>query len=120
MKLRAAKVYVRDIEEASRFYGELVGIPLKAGGPDKGFCIYDTGPTQLIVQPVHDGSPEHEQSLVGRFTGLSFITEDIQSKHRELRARGVQFSAAPEQQFWGGWTATLQDSEGNVFQLVQQ
>ncbi len=120
MKLRAAKVFVTDLPRAARFYGESVGLPLKAGGADKGFCIYDTGPTQLILEPIGAEAPQARRSLVGRFTGLSLITDDIGKTHEELAGRGVAFTEPPEQQPWGGWMATVVDPEGNVLQIVQQ
>jgi predicted enzyme related to lactoylglutathione lyase len=120
MKLRAAKIFVTSLPQAADFYGERVGLTLKAGGADKGFCIFDTGPTQLIVEPVTQNAPATQRSLVGRYTGLSLITDDIAKTHEALVARGVAFSAAPEQQFWGGWVATMVDPDGNVMQIIQQ
>lgn len=120
MKLRAAKVYVKDLAEANRFYNEIVGLPLKAGGPEKGFCIFDTGPTQLILEPVPPSAPANLQALAGRVTGLSFSTEDIHRTYQDLLSRGVTFSSAPERQCWGGWLATVSDPFGNTFELVQE
>jgi uncharacterized glyoxalase superfamily protein PhnB len=60
------------------------------------------------------------KTRVGRFAGLSFPVEDIQYMHRQLSAVGVEFSGAPQQQYWGGWLATFKDPAGNSLQLVQQ
>ncbi len=119
MKLSAVRIFVRDVEEARRFYAEVLALPLKADGSAQGYCIFDTDGTQLIVEAVTPDDPADDQALVGRFTGLSFATPDIHLKHRELVARGVPFSGAPERQFWGGWLATLNDPAGNGIQLVQ-
>lgn len=120
MKLSAARIFVRDVAEAKRFYADVLELSLKADGSEHGYCVFDTGGgTQLILEAVAADAPADDQALVGRFTGLSFATEDIHLKHRELLARGVPFSGEPELQFWGGWLATLKDPSGNGVQLVQ-
>lgn len=119
MHLSAARIFVRDVAEAKRFYTEVKELPLKADGSEHGYCVFDAGGTQLIVEAVVSDAPADDQALVGRFTGLSFATEYIHIKHEELLSRGVQFSGGPELQFWGGWLATLKDPAGNGIQLVQ-
>jgi len=119
MNLSTARVFVRDLPAAHAFYGATLGLPVQAGGPDAGFCVFGAGNCQLVVEPVPPEAPQDEQVLVGRFTGLSFTVPDIDAKHRELVARGVQFSGTPERQFWGGTLVTLRDPAGNELQLVQ-
>jgi len=119
MNLSAARVFVRDAGEAKAFYGERLGLKITLGDLDHGLCIFDAGRTQLIIESVPDGAPREEQILVGRFTGLSFAVDNIAEKHRELLSLGVEFSGAPEQQYWGGWLATFKDPSGNELQLVQ-
>lgn len=119
MNLTAARVFVRDIDEAIAFYSGPLGLKIEAVDAERGFCMFDTGATRLIVE-VTDAQHDESQALVGRFTGLSFAVEDIQSRHRELLSAGVEFSGAPEQQSWGGWLATFKDPSGNGLQLVQQ
>lgn len=119
MQLAAARVFVRDIVAARDFYEKRLGLDLGHDGTAEGFCRFDTGQVQLVVELVTpDESPE-DQATVGRFTGLSFGVDDVVATHAELSARGVRFSGAPEKQFWGGWLATLVDPDGNELQLVQ-
>lgn len=119
MQLAAARVFVRDIVAARDFYEKRLGLELGHDGTEQGFCRFDTGQVQLVVELVTpDESPE-DQAMVGRFTGLSFGVDDVVATYAELSARGVRFSGAPEQQFWGGWLATLVDPDGNELQLVQ-
>ena len=119
MNLSSARVFVRDIEEAARFYGGTLGFAQSGGGTEYGACIYETGGMQLVVEAVEHDAPQDEQVLVGRFTGLCFEVDDIGSKHRQLLSLGVQFSGEPELQYWGGWLATFVDPVGNEMQLVQ-
>lgn len=119
MELSAARVFVRDISAAMQFYQQKLGLPLKTDGSDYGFCVFNAGSTEFIVETVPDDAPEDEQILVGRFTGLSFKVEDVAAKCKELQALDVRFTGLPEKQFWGGILATFQDPSGNQLQIVQ-
>jgi catechol 2,3-dioxygenase-like lactoylglutathione lyase family enzyme len=119
MKLSAARVFVRDLEEAQAFYGRTLGLPLQAGQASAGYCVFGVGTCQLVVEPVPEEAPEDDQILVGRFTGLSFAVSDIHTKHQELLAKGVVFTGEPELQRWGGTLATFTDPAGNEIRLVQ-
>lgn len=119
MKLSAVRIFVWNVEEARDFYLKILELPLKSDGSENGYCVMDAGGAQLILEAVSPDAPEEDKALVGRFTGLSFATDNIHDKHRELLSRGVRFSGDPQLQFWGGWLATLQDPAGNEVQLVQ-
>lgn len=120
MKLGSVRIFVLDIVEAKRFYTETLGLAVEASDVEHGFCMFDTGPTKLIIETFDPNDDEGHGPLAGRFTGLSFPVADIESKHRELVAAGVVFSGEPELQYWGGWLATFKDPAGNELQLVQQ
>ena len=120
MKLGAVRIFVLDIVEARRFYSDKLGLSIEARDEERGFCMFDTGDTKLIVEAVDSKEDEQHRALVGRFTGISFPVDDIQSKHCQLSAAGVEFSGPPELQYWGGWLATFEDPAGNALQLVQQ
>jgi catechol 2,3-dioxygenase-like lactoylglutathione lyase family enzyme len=120
MQLRTARIFVRDLPGASRFYEETLGLPLRAGQAQQGYCVFDAGPLSLVVERVDADAPAEDQILVGRFTGLSFDVADVLSTCQALASRGVAFSGLPERQDWGGILATLRDPAGNELQLVQQ
>ena len=119
MKLTYARVFVRDLEAAQRFYRDVLGLALRGGAPSRGYCVFDSGGAQLVVESVGDDAPADEQVLVGRHTGLSFEVNDIAAAYQQLQARQVRFTGAPEKQEWGGILATFADSSGNELQLVQ-
>lgn len=118
MQMSAARIFVRDLAAARDFYTEL-GLALESQALSHGVCVFNAGSTRLIVETVAADAPESEQTLVGRFTGLSFHTDSIASKYEALVAAGVDFTGAPEQQYWGGWLATFMDPAENQLQLVQ-
>ena len=118
MKLAAARIFVDDLPAARRFYA-LLGLALLHDGVEHGFCVYDAGGFDLVVEQVGDEDEAADRTLVGRFTGLSFAVADLAAAHARLSAAGVPFSGPPEQQSWGGWLATLRDPAGNELQLAQ-
>jgi len=119
VKLSTARVFVRDLEAASAFYRDTLGLNLHAGSKALGYCVFESGGAQLVVESVTDDAPADEQCLVGRFTGLSFTVESVAATYERLTSRNVQFSGAPEAQSWGGVLATFKDPAGNELQLVQ-
>jgi len=120
LNLNTARIFVRDIAKAKTFYSISLGLPVKADGVAHGYCVFDAGNSELVVESVAPDAPQEEQVLVGRFTGLSFQVLDVHKKYRELSARGVEFSGQPEKQFWGGTLATLRDLDGNEIQIVHR
>ena len=119
MKLSTARIFVRDLEEARRFYRDALGLAQIASEPKLGYCVFESGAAQLVIESVADDAPADERILVGRFTGLSFQVDDIAATCEQLEARRVRFTGAPEAQAWGGVLATFVDPAGNELQLVQ-
>lgn len=119
MKLGAARIFVRDIIEARRFYKNKLGLSLEGYSQEAGYCIFDTGPTKLIVECIEADAALDDQALVGRFTGLSFPVDDINAVQQRLASLGIEFSGSPEKQHWGGWLSAFKDPDGNGLQLVQ-
>ena len=109
MKLAAARVFVRNLEEASEFYENTLGLRVGARGPEADYVVFEAQTCDLIVERVRLDAPQDEQILVGRFTGLSFDVKNITALCRELASKGVQFTGQPEKQSWGGTLATLSD-----------
>jgi predicted enzyme related to lactoylglutathione lyase len=120
MKLSAVRLFVRDVAEAKAFYADRLGLIVESYSAQYGVCVFDTGGAKLIVETIAADAPEDDQSLVGRFSGVSFDVEDIESKFKQLVSLGVEFCGVPERQYWGGWLATFKDPAGNRLQLVQR
>jgi catechol 2,3-dioxygenase-like lactoylglutathione lyase family enzyme len=120
MILNAARVFVRDIVAARQFYAGVLGLPLKVDGSGWGYCVFDGGAAELVVEQVGDDAPAEDRGLVGRFTGLSFEVADAAARHQALQAQGVVFDGPPERQSWGGILATFEDPSGNTLQICQK
>lgn len=120
MNLNTARVFVRDLAAARRFYGEALGLVMRANDLARGYCLFDAGNVELVVEAVSAGAPASAQALVGRVTGLSFRVPSVHVAHQDLAGRGVVFTSAPQRQHWGGTLATFRDPDGNEFQIVQR
>ncbi len=122
-------VFVSDQECALEFYRDKLGFEVVMEAPyPEGFrwiaVTPQKGQTELILfQPamcMDEDKVEETKKRVGIWTGIIFLTDDIQSTYKMLRERGVVFDAEPSQQFWGGLETWFCDPDGNRFHLVQQ
>ncbi len=138
-------IFVRDQEQSLRFYVDQLGFDLAFDAQ------LQSGDRWVAVAPP-DGSallaliapkPEsRDYKLIGRSTGVVFVTEDVIAKYSEWRKRGVRFQYAPrlrrvkygrpavepgpipsagiEEQngIWGGVFTHFRDLDGNSFTLV--
>ncbi|MDP3084454.1 MAG: VOC family protein [Rubrivivax sp.] len=119
MKLAAIRLFVDDLGNAQAFYTDTLGLQRVASDPAHGFAAFKSAGIDLIVETVATDATADDRALVGRFAGVSFAVDDIQTEAARLKAAGVVFTGAPELQFWGGWLATFADPAGNQLQLVQ-
>ncbi|HEX7037354.1 MAG TPA: VOC family protein [Pseudomonadales bacterium] len=117
MNLYAVRIFVRDWEQACRFYGDVLGLPERFKNADLGWAEYDVGGPCFGIERVDPADPE-SAGLLGRDLGVSLRVEDINGTYETLRGRGVTFVAPPEQQGWGGSLAHFKDPEGNVLTLL--
>jgi catechol 2,3-dioxygenase-like lactoylglutathione lyase family enzyme len=119
MKLAACRLFVDDLRAARAFYADVLGLPIVAESLDQGYCVFDLGGPQLVLERVAPDASVEDRALIGRFTGLSLAVADMAAEYSRLIARGVTFAEAPEPQFWGGIVATFYDPARNSWQLVQ-
>ena len=107
---------VRDMERATRFYRDTLGVPfLFAAGP--GLAFFDCAGIRLMLS-----LPEAGLEPPGSV--LSFACDDIQQTHRTLESSGVQFRDTPHKIATLAdrevWLATFEDGEGNLLALMSE
>jgi len=119
--LHFAIIYVRDQDRSLNFYTEQLGFGVAV---DHTFA---DGNRWIEVAPpdgnAHIGlskaPPDAKiESLIRPETLIWFITEDVQRKYDEWRARGVHFRYPPEVPVWGGIHTRFDDPDGNSFGLA--
>src|SRR4051794_32960398 len=121
LHLHFVVVFVRDQERSLRFYVDQLGFGLLVDH------TFESGQRWIEVAPP-DGtaklslivpkSGSDEEKLIGRFSWVFFLTEDVNSKFKEWRGRGVHFHFPPEQPAWGGMFTRFEDVDGNSFGLA--
>ena len=140
--VHAVNVYVRDQDQSIRFFVEQLGFYVAFDGRlqsgDRWVAVSPPDGTTVLALTVPKG--EAQERLVGRPTGIVFLSENVLAKYEEWRRRGVQFLLTPrlrrlkygrvpdassdptvahsEQPIWGGVFTRFQDVDGNSFSLV--
>lgn len=118
-KLGAVRLFVSDIEKSYDFYRNVLcfeDIAYENGNHAFAVFTIDDNGLMLVVERI-DG--DEAAALVGRFAGLSFVTQNIEQEVATLRNKGVVVVDEPEPQFWGGILANIADPDGNILTLVQ-
>jgi uncharacterized glyoxalase superfamily protein PhnB len=134
IKISNAQLWVHDQEEALAFWTEKVGMEVQSDvtlpelGDFRWLTVGPPGQEDVTIvlmaipgPPVMDGeTAEQVRDLMGKgFAGTVFLTtDDCQASYEELKARGVEFSEAPEQRPYG-IDSGFRDPSGNSIRLTQ-
>ena len=116
--LHFVAVFVRDQDRSLRFYVDQLGfVPVVDHSFDVGERWIEVAPpdgtAKVALVAAKPGS--EEEKLIGRFTWVFFLTEDVEARFEEWRSRGVHFQFPPEQLPWGGMLTRFEDPDGNSF-----
>jgi predicted enzyme related to lactoylglutathione lyase len=114
MELASIRIFVADLPAATKFYANVVGLEQVDNSPE--VALFGTNP-QIVIEAADDEA--HAEGLVGRFTGVSFATEDVDALHRALAQAGVPMHGPPERQPWGGIFLHADDPSGNTITFLQ-
>jgi methylmalonyl-CoA/ethylmalonyl-CoA epimerase len=107
-------VTVEDVERATAFYRDVMGVPFLFDAP--GLAFFDLGGTRLMLSRPEGVAPS--SSL------LYFRAADIQATYETLVSHGVDFIEAPQvvhrTDNYELSIASFYDSEGNVMALMHE
>lgn len=114
-------MYVRDLECSLKFYVDQLGFRVVVDHKfDNGQRWIEVAPADgnahiglAVLQP--DDDPE---KLIRPEARVWFITEDVNRKYEEWKARGVSFEYPPQVPAWGGIHTRFKDPDGNSFGLA--
>jgi uncharacterized glyoxalase superfamily protein PhnB len=133
-KIAVAQLWVNDQDESLAFYTEKVGMEVRMDVtfPEMGnFRWLTVGPAAqpdvaIVLMPI-PGPPVMEDETAAQvrdvlakgFSGTVFLTtDDCHADYEQLRARGVEFTAEPEERPYG-IDAGFRDPSGNNIRLTQ-
>ena len=144
LTIHAVNIFVRNHDRSLRFYVDQLGFDIAfdarlqsgirwvAVSPPDGNAVL----TLIAAEP-----DSKEYNLIGRPTGIVFVTDNVVAKYEEWRKRGVRFTFTPrlrrvkferhladpnapggtvvsEEPAWGGVFTRFMDVDGNSFALV--
>lgn len=117
--VRSVGIYAGDQDRAKAFWTETIGFELLTDAPmgSEGRWIEVTPPDKNVILVLF--TPEGARSQIGTFSNVMFTCDDIKQTHTELSERGVEFTEAPREEFWGWW-AMFKDPDGNTYGLGQR
>jgi uncharacterized glyoxalase superfamily protein PhnB len=134
IKIANAQLWVHDQDEALAFWTEKVGMEVRADvtlaemGDFRWLTVGPPGQEDVtIVLMAIPGPPVMDAETAGQvrdlmakgFAGTVFLTtEDCQASYEELKARGVEFSEAPEERPYG-IDSGFRDPSGNSVRLTE-
>ncbi|MGH2832643.1 MAG: VOC family protein [Solirubrobacteraceae bacterium] len=134
IKIANAQMWVHDQDEALEFYTKKLGMEVRMDAtlPEMGnfrwLTVSPQGqPDVAIVLMAIPGPPvmdpetaEEVRRLMAKgFAGTVFLTtDDCRASYEDLRARGVEFTEAPEDRPYG-IDAGFRDPSGNALRLTQ-
>ncbi|MBV8549856.1 MAG: SpoIIE family protein phosphatase [Acidobacteriaceae bacterium] len=114
-------VFVRDQERSLRFYVDNLGFRVAVDHKfEDGRRWIEVAPpdgnAHIGLAPVEPGADI--ESFISQETRIWFITEDVNRKYEEWKARGVRFRFPPQAPAWGGIHTRFEDPDGNSFGLA--
>jgi catechol 2,3-dioxygenase-like lactoylglutathione lyase family enzyme len=134
MKIANAQLWVHDQDEALAFYTEKLGMEVRADvtlpemGDFRWLTVSPPGQEDVSIvlmaipgPPVMDAETAQQVGeLVSKgFAGTAFLTtDDCRASYEELKARGVEFTEAPEERPYG-IDSGFRDPSGNSIRLTE-
>jgi predicted enzyme related to lactoylglutathione lyase len=109
-------INVHDLERATAFYRDVLGLPLLFTAPNLAF--FDCAGVRLMLGRAETPELDHPSSI------LYFRVPEINAAHQRLFKMGVQFLNAPRviapMPTYDLWMAAFHDSEGNIMELMSE
>jgi catechol 2,3-dioxygenase-like lactoylglutathione lyase family enzyme len=134
IRIAFSGVWVHDQDEALGFYTEKLGWELRSDVTLPEFGNYrwltvgpPNQPDVSVLLNAIPGPPVMDEATADQIRSLMakgwignvlLTTDDVQASYDELKARGVEFTEAPEERPYGIDSA-FRDPSGNQFRLTQ-
>ena len=134
IKLTTTQLWVHDQDEALAFYTQKLGMEVRADvtlpevGDFRWLTVAPPGQEEVSIvlmaipgAPVMDGeTAEQVREIMSKgFAGTVFLTtDDCRASYEDLKARGVEFTDAPEERPYG-IDCGFRDPSGNALRLTE-
>jgi uncharacterized glyoxalase superfamily protein PhnB len=132
MQIANAQIWVHDQDEALAFYTEKLGFEVRADvtlpemGDFRWLTVSPPGQEEIAIvlmaipAQFEEETVEQIEALMAKGVsgGIFLTTDDCQRDYEELKAKGVEFTEAPEQRPYG-IDCGMRDPSGNSLRLTQ-
>jgi len=126
MKIKLTSIYVDDQQKALQFYTDVLGLVKKADfsqGPFRWLTVASPDePEGTELQLALNNNPSDKAYQQAKFEqnqpAIMFYTDDVRGDYERIKARGGEFKMPPTD-VTGSTIAQLEDTTGNIVQLVQ-
>jgi catechol 2,3-dioxygenase-like lactoylglutathione lyase family enzyme len=109
-------IIVQDLERATGFYRDILGLPLLFTVP--GMAFFDCGGVRLMLGRAETPELDHPSSI------LYFRVPDLNAAHQRLMEQGVEIVAPPRliapMGTYDLWMSAFRDSERNIHQFMSE
>ncbi len=110
-------ITVKDLEAATAFYRDVLGLKLLFQAPP-GMSFFDLGGIRLMLGRAEKEEPHHPASI------LYYKVDDIRAAAEALEERGVRFESEPHLVHKDArhelWLAFFRDCEQNLLALMSE
>jgi methylmalonyl-CoA/ethylmalonyl-CoA epimerase len=114
-RLGQIQVRAHDVERATVFYRDVLGLKLLFKAPP-GLAFFDCGGVRLMIDHPEKAEFDHPSSI------LYFAVPDIQAAHAQMKQSGVRFEDEPhmiaKMPDHDLWMTFFRDSEDNLLALM--
>lgn len=112
--IKLVSIPVRNQDAALKFYTEKLGFKVSTdqffNEKQRWIELQIPGADTLLVL----FTPEGHENRIGDFQPLTFWCEDVFATAKQLKSKGVEFTADPKAEVWGTM-AMFKDIDGNQF-----
>ena len=131
-RLSHTGVWVKNQNEALRFYTETLGFEIREDATMDGYRwltvgLKDQPELEYVLSALNPGGFLDEDDVrvlskllaAGKLSGGVLKTDDIYTTYEDLKAKGVEFLIPPTDRPYGVIEAVFKDNSGNWFSLAQ-
>jgi catechol 2,3-dioxygenase-like lactoylglutathione lyase family enzyme len=120
--IAAITLFVEDLDEAKRFYGEVFGLAVVF--EDENSAVFRFGETLVnLLKTTEAPDLVDPATVASRDDGVRFQftleVQDVDAMAEELKRRGVELVNGPIDRPWGIRTASFRDPGGHLWEIAQ-
>lgn len=111
-KVGAVILLVSNMEKSTKFYKDVLGLPVKS--KSKQWTEFFKDGTVIALHPAK------KKSMLGSGTGMlvGFMVSDMDATVKELKAKKVKFFKTPRQESFGKH-AVIEDPDGHLISIAE-